>query len=68
MAVFALLGAGGLAREVMPAVSHSIAATPSLSIEPSAIYFVDRQPASPIRGHAVLAEDEFLALPDPVKY
>lgn len=65
MAVFGLLGAGGLAREVMPAARHTLRAH---GIEQSGIFFVDRQAGTPLHGHLVVSEADFLAHPDPVKY
>ncbi len=59
---FGLLGAGGLAREVIPFVRESVAR--SLSVSPSIVdvYFVETwQPKNlEVNGHSVLSLDDFI--------
>ena len=58
-AIYAIVGAGGFGREVMPVAFEMLAARETARFE---LVFVDDRPmAAPVNGHRVMTADEFLA-------
>jgi sugar O-acyltransferase (sialic acid O-acetyltransferase NeuD family) len=58
--LYAIVGAGGFGREVMPVASEMLSAR---NVSPFELVFVDDRPkAQAVNGHRVMTSDEFLAL------